>query len=501
MEFIVLISFLTENLSALYPLILSLFIIIGLLFSIPKATQFLARSTEDNSWIEQYKKIRFSLIMAVLCAGLSELAYDIEAHPLLLDHPDKKGFLDDFAFYKKLSSHVLLFLCMLMSFRIFRSTKNTLLLISTLLLFFIYESFAIWGVVPFFWDGIDRIQQGTFGSTLAIPISILVMLLVQIAMKWIVSPILKKTKTEIDDQLFSYIKNPLQISIFLIGLGAASADMHLGTTLRDIFHSCYLSVAVFIWSRASFQVSHLILMQLENKKEQTTFIQPRTIPIFSLVSRMLITVVSVYCFLIAWDKDPSAWIASAGIIGIAVAYASQDTLASLLAGFAILTDAPYKIDDFLVLENGSKGQVTHIGFRSTRILTPEHVEIVIPNSIMSSTAIINMSGGKERYARIDCSAGVAYGSDIDQVRTILFEIAKELDNLVEESEATKPKVHFISMGASSLDFVLRIWIADPANLLDVQDQANTLIYKRFTAANIEIPYSKQDVYLYNMSKS
>ena len=54
------------------------------------------------------------------------------------------------------------------------------------------------------------------------------------------------------------------------------------------------------------------------------------------------------------------------------------------------------------------------------------------------------------------------------------------------------------MGASSLYFVLRIWIVDPIHLLEVQNQANTLIYKRFTEANIEIPYSKQDVYLYNM---
>ena len=56
------------------------------------------------------------------------------------------------------------------------------------------------------------------------------------------------------------------------------------------------------------------------------------------------------------------------------------------------------------------------------------------------------------------------------------------------------------MGASSLDFVLRIWITNPMYLREVQDQANTLIYKEFTKAGIEIPYAKQDVYLYDMSK-
>ena len=56
------------------------------------------------------------------------------------------------------------------------------------------------------------------------------------------------------------------------------------------------------------------------------------------------------------------------------------------------------------------------------------------------------------------------------------------------------------MGASSLDFVLRIWVTDPKHILTIQDEANTLIYKRFTEENIEIPYSKQDVYLYPMEK-
>ena len=184
---------------------------------------------------------------------------------------------------------------------------------------------------------------------------------------------------------------------------------------------------------------------------------------------------------------------------MAFAYASQDTLASLLAGVAILTDAPYKLGDFLILENEYRGEVTHIGFRSTRLLTPDNVEIIIPNSIMSSSQIINMSGGPTSYARIDCAAGVAYGSDIQKVQEILYDIASQLDNIAEQDENTKPQVHFVSMGASSLDFVLRIWISDPQKFFELQHQANTLIYERFTEAGIEIPYTKQDVYLYNMN--
>jgi small-conductance mechanosensitive channel len=242
-------------------------------------------------------------------------------------------------------------------------------------------------------------------------------------------------------------------------------------------------------------------MILEGMKEnQTSFkiLNTRTIPIYHLLAKSFIVITAIYLLLLAWGINVMLWITSAGIIGVAIAYASQDTLASLFAGIAILSDSPYRLGNFLVLENGTKGKVIHIGFRSTRMLTVENIEIIIPNSILASAQIINMSGGDSQHARIDILAGVAYGSDIDQVKELLLEIANELNYVVHDEEKMKPTVHFITMGASSLDFVLRIWISNPEEILNIQDQANTLIYKRFSKENIEIPYAKQDVYLYPM---
>ena len=73
-----------------------------------------------------------------------------------------------------------------------------------------------------------------------------------------------------------------------------------------------------------------------------------------------------------------------------------------------------------------------------------------------------------------------------------------IGNDIKESRFRRPIVHFVEMGASSLDFVLRIWLTNPKDFLVVQDFANTEIYKRFTAENIEIPYAKQEVYLHPM---
>jgi MscS family membrane protein len=85
----------------------------------------------------------------------------------------------------------------------------------------------------------------------------------------------------------------------------------------------------------------------------------------------------------------TAWLASAGIIGIAVGFAAKDTLANLFSGVFILADSPYKLGDYVVLEDNSRGKVTQIGLRSTRMLTRDDVEVTVPNSIMGNTKIIN----------------------------------------------------------------------------------------------------------------
>ncbi len=184
--------------------------------------------------------------------------------------------------------------------------------------------------------------------------------------------------------------------------------------------------------------------------------------------------------------------ASAGIIGLAISFAAQDTLSNLFAGVSILADAPYKVGDFVVLETGERGRVTMIGIRSTRLLTRDDVEVTVPNSIMGNTKIINESGGPNEKQRIRVSVSVAYGSDIDQVRSVLLEIAENHSELCATPE---PRVRFRNFGASGLDFDLLCWVSEPVLKGKMVDELNCSVYKRFIEEKIEIPYAKQDVYI------
>ena len=73
-------------------------------------------------------------------------------------------------------------------------------------------------------------------------------------------------------------------------------------------------------------------------------------------------------------------LALAGIVGIAIGFTAKDTLANLFSGVFILADRPYKMGDYVNLESGERGRVTHIGIRSTRILTRDDIEVTVPKT-------------------------------------------------------------------------------------------------------------------------
>ena len=111
---------------------------------------------------------------------------------------------------------------------------------------------------------------------------------------------------------------------------------------------------------------------------------------------------------------------------------------------------------------------------------------------MGNTKIINESGGPNEKNRCQVSVGVAYGSDIDKVREILMDIAHAETMVCSDPE---PRVRFRLFGASSLDFDLLVWIDKPRLRGAVVDSLNCEIYRKFIEHDIEIPYSKQDLYI------
>lgn len=306
----------------------------------------------------------------------------------------------------------------------------------------------------------------------------------------------RRTATDLDERAIEILHTPVRTSVVLIGLTLVTYELEgtvaaaAGPAFARITLGVLATVAVLLWVVAAIRLSDLLL---EGASRRLRVVQPRTLPLFSNVGRVILVGAAAYFLLLSWNVDITAWVASAGIIGIAVGFAAKDTLANLFAGIFILADAPYKVGDFINLDGGERGQVTHVGIRSTRLLTRDDVEITLPNSIIANSKIVNETGGRWDRTRVRVKVGVAYGSDVDRVRLALLEVAAEAEQV---SPDPAPRVRFRGFGDSGLDFELLCWIDEPVLRGRVLDALNTAVYKRFAEEGIEIPYPKRDVYLH-----
>ncbi len=302
-----------------------------------------------------------------------------------------------------------------------------------------------------------------------------------------------RTETDLDDILAESLRRPVAAS--LAGAGtwyAIDRALPVGTT-HYVLVGLLITALTLVWGAALARAAARLLDWLVQHRERYhTVVTARTLPVFDIGARTFIYGGCAYFVLLAWDVDVTGWLASAGIIGVAIGFASQDTLSNLIAGVFILADAPYKLGDYLVLDSGERGEVVDIGIRTTRLLTRDDVEIILPNKVMANARIVNQSGGPHEAFRVRIQVGVSYDVDIDRVHEILLDIANANEGV---EKAPAPRVRFRAFGQSSLDHELLVWVARPVMRGLVSHQLHTAIHKRFRAEGIEIPFPQRVVHL------
>jgi small-conductance mechanosensitive channel len=302
----------------------------------------------------------------------------------------------------------------------------------------------------------------------------------------------KSTKSEIDYEIAHYLTSPVLQTTVTFSMVLALATLDFPGAIENLLIKICITALLLFWGRAWFRATRVILQALEADRDRFQLFQPRTIPLYEMGIKLLLAGLFIYLFFLVWGIDATAWVASAGIIGIVIGFASRDTLANLISGVSIVADAPYKIGDYIVLDTGERGVVSNLGIRSTRLITRDDVEVSIPNAVIGSAKIVNESGGPYVRHRIRIPIGVAYSSDIDKVIATLKGIAADNEYVVEEPAA---RVRIRGFGDSSINLELLCWIKHPADRGLVVHRLNYQLIKRFREEQIEIPFPQRDLHV------
>ncbi len=343
--------------------------------------------------------------------------------------------------------------------------------------------------------------EGWFGSLQGTPLlraavllsmALVAAALVRLLFAKVFLTLTRRTATEVDDRIALALRGPIAFTIILSAVWAVIAEATLSTTLDYVLRGVLVSTIAVVWAVAALRVGSAILDEISLRVDRLPWVQPKTMPLFEMLLKVAVVGGLLYFVCVAWRIPLTSWLASAGIVGIAVGFAAKDTLANLFSGVFIIADAPYKVGDFIVLDNDLRGIVSDIGIRSTRLLTRDDIEVTVPNAVIGASRIVNETGGPHDKMRVRVKVAAAYGSDIDRVEQVLLASADGVEHV---SPEPAPRVRFREFGDSGLAFELLTWIDEPVYRGRVLHELNRRVYKGFAAACIEIPYSKVDVYL------
>ncbi|MEA2711821.1 MAG: hypothetical protein QOF78_4422 [Phycisphaerales bacterium] len=178
----------------------------------------------------------------------------------------------------------------------------------------------------------------------------------------------------------------------------------------------------------------------------------------------------------------AALLTGVSIIGLAVGFAAQETLANFIAGVVIFWDKPFKIGDWVQMD-GELAQVQRVTFRSTRLFNLDNDVVVIPNTMMISQKFINKT--TNNITRASVPIGIAYKESIDEARQVLVAMCKDDPRIVKKPA---PIVEVRACAASSVDLMLHFWIKEEAYEDAMQWEYLEKAKKALDAAGIEIPF-------------
>lgn len=298
-----------------------------------------------------------------------------------------------------------------------------------------------------------------------------------------------RTSTTVDDLVLQAVRTP---SLFWCVAGGVDVTLRVSPVsdeVRDVGGRALLVLVILSATLVAANVAGGLVTHVLRRQAPDA----RVPGLGQAVIKSTILLIGGMIVLNAVGVQIAPLLTALGVGGLAVALALQDTLTNFFAGIHILLERPFHIGHFIKLEDGRDGHVIDIGWRTTRIRTVQDDVVVVPNSKIAGSTIVNFHMPIPR-SRVDVPVGVAYGSDPEHVRRVLVEEALAMAGEGGPVLADPPPQALLrAFGDSSLDFQLRLFVDDVANGPPVVDRLLRRLFARFHAEGIEIPFPTRTV--------
>lgn len=280
------------------------------------------------------------------------------------------------------------------------------------------------------------------------------------AARLVLRPVVKRTETPLDDELLDRMRGPVT---FAVALGAIAlsipwlrlyepAELFLGRVLSASFFAAIFWAALRVIDASADYLLHAAQARDNGAGRSLA-------PLAGRIAKVMVVIIGVIAVLSELGYPVASLIAGLGIGGIALALAAQKTVENLFGSISIGLDRPFRVGDFVKIEDAVIGTVETIGLRSTQVRTLDRTVVTLPNGKLADMRVESYTA-RDRF-RLHCVLGVVYGTSAAQLREILAGIERALrehPRIWTESMM----VRFKAFGPHSLDVEVMAWFEAPS---------------------------------------
>ena len=340
------------------------------------------------------------------------------------------------------------------------------------------------------------------GNLLVAAVIVAVAIAVALLIRFAVAPLLRRAAGKFSPlmaEIFGRLGAPASWCAVFIGLSLANRTVKFRTirvdrVLDKLFYSLF--VLVFVWG--VFRVVGAFERRFAARHEGKPDSGMKQL-VADLIRRAVKTVVwfIALIFLIqnVFHFNVTALITGAGVAGLAIAFAAQNTIANIFGALSIVSDEVFRIGDFIDV-GGKRGTVEAVGFRSTKLRSLDGTLWVLPNRVVAESAIENIS--QRRNIKFPFTLSLVYSTTKEQMQQAL-DILKEIFEAFPgfDQQKAPAKFSFTAFNSSSLDIGVIVWF-NTKNFMEAQkmkEELNLQILERFNAAGLSFAYPSMTNYI------
>ena len=237
--------------------------------------------------------------------------------------------------------------------------------------------------------------------------------------------------------------------------------------------------AIIIWIIGSWIIKKILKITdtVMSKKEYDESLKKFLLNLIGWTLKILL----ILAILSKLGVETTSFAAILAAAGLAIGLALQGSLSNFAGGVLLMIFKPIKVGD-LIEAQGELGVVKEIEIFTTKLVSPENKEIIIPNGILSNGNIVNYTS--EGKLRVDLTFGVSYDADIKETKNVLMRVLTSNENVLKEPA---PTVNVSELADSAVNFAVRPWCT-PENYWNVYFETTENVKLALDKAGIEIPY-------------